>query len=152
QPPSPPVGSFPVIRIDVLPEKGDLAHPGTDEAARLGQDLRYRTRILRTARVGYDAEAAKLVAAFLHRQECGYAVRLRRLWQVIEFGLRRKARVDNARAAGAQRTGDQFGQAMVALGAEHEVDAGRAAHDFGPLRLCHATPDGDYHLAAASGF
>src|SRR6266446_10033059 len=69
QPPFPAVGSLSVVGVHILAEQGDLAYPAMDEMARLGQNPRNRTRILRAARVGDDTEAAKLVAAFLYCQK-----------------------------------------------------------------------------------
>ena len=37
------IGTLPVIRIHVLAEKCDLAHPGSDGVTRLGQDLSHRS-------------------------------------------------------------------------------------------------------------
>src|SRR5260370_26281627 len=101
QPPFPAVGSLSVVGIHVLAEQGDLAYPAMDELARLGQNPRYRARIFRAARVRYDTETAKLVAAFLHGQKSGYALGGCSLGQEVEFGFRRKARVEDSGASHA---------------------------------------------------
>ena len=63
----------PVIGVDVLSEQRDLAHPGRREARDFVDDRANRTRNLRAAGVGHDAERAELVAALLDGHERGHA-------------------------------------------------------------------------------
>src|SRR6516165_12714698 len=41
---------------------------------------------------------------------------------------------------------------MIALRTEYEIDTRRAAHDFGPFGLRHATGDRDHHVTSAPRF
>src|SRR6185503_11296433 len=96
--------------------------------------------------------AAEFVATFLHRDERGNAARPRRLaarrFQDVELVLDRKLGVDDGLAA--RDTREQFGQAVVALRPDHEVDRRRAADDLLAFRLRDAACDRDHQLAAVA--
>src|SRR5919199_1075282 len=68
----------PRIRIDVLPDEGDLAHADRGQGSDFADDLRVRPRHLAPSRVRYDAEAADVVAA-LHRGDEGGGLAARAL-------------------------------------------------------------------------
>ena len=100
--------------------------PASASRVSLGDDLLDRPRHFGAARIGDDAEGAELVAAFLHGEESGNSARadgvtLRRC-QHIELVFDRKLGVDDLfTALGACQ---QFGQAMIGLRADDEVDGG----------------------------
>src|SRR5262249_44093710 len=64
------VRSLSMIGIDVLTDEYDLANAGVGETFDFGDDFFDWPRDLGTARVGHDAEAAKLITTFLHGDEC----------------------------------------------------------------------------------
>jgi hypothetical protein len=145
----------PVIGVDVLPDQRQLAHAGGGQPLDFRDDLRDRARHFGAARIGHDTEGAKLVAAFLHGDEGGNAARTGRLArgrrQPFELVIDRKLGVDHLFAALGAR--DQFGQAVIVLRADHQIDGAGAADDLPPLGLRDAAGDRDQHAAAlASGF
>ncbi len=148
QPPLAAVQAVAVIGVDILAEQRDLARAVLDELARLVQNLRRRPRVLGAAGVGDDAERAKFVAPFLDGKKRGRTLRRSGLRQMVEFGLFRKARIDDA-AAAAQRLRHHFRQPVIGLRTKDEIDKRGSAADLGALRLGDATGDGDQHSAVA---
>ncbi len=69
---------------------------------------------------------------------------------MVEFGLLRKARIDDP--AAGQRPLHQLRQPVIGLWAEDEVDIGRPPADLGALGLGDAAGDGDQHGLAAARF
>ena len=67
--PDPPVRSFAVIGVDVLPDQRDFAHAIVGEPQHVVDDPGHRPRHLGAARIGHHAEGAEFVAAFLHGDE-----------------------------------------------------------------------------------
>src|SRR6266404_8787582 len=149
KPAGPAVRTLPVIRVYILAEKSDLSYPRRHHATRLRQNLRDRTRVLRAARIGDDAEAAELVASFLDREKGRHSLLCRRFRQVVKFGLDRKIRGKDAAAGSTQGPGDQFRKQMVALWAEHEVNERGSSENLGTLGLRDAATDRDDHVIAA---
>ncbi len=141
-----PAETFAMIGVDVLPDQRHLAHARSGEILDLGENCPDGPRNFRAARVGHDAEGAELVAAFLHGDEGRDAARPRlleaRRREEGELVLDRKLGCDHAPLAG-----EQFGQAVVALRPDHQIDHRRAPDDLFPLRLRHATRDRDRHAA-----
>ena len=78
-----------MIGIDVLAKQSHFAHARSAESLDFGNYATSRTRGLRTARVGYHAKGAKLIASFLHGHESRNAACLdtlrRRRYQKIKF-------------------------------------------------------------------
>jgi hypothetical protein len=141
-----------VVGIDVLTEQRDLARAAGDQALGLGDDFGDRARLLGAAGIGHHAEGAELVAALLDREEGRDTLGRCRLGQVVELGFDRKLDVEHpARALLAGRAGDQLRQTVVGLGAEHQIDLGRAAQDLRALRLGHATGHRNGHAPAGLG-
>ena len=93
------------VGVDVLAEQRDLAHALAREVRDLVQHLLERAADFLAARVGHDAEAAVLAAAFHDRNEGGGALRARR-GQVVELLDLGEADVDlrAARALAAPRS------------------------------------------------
>ena len=102
--------------------------------------------IFLAARVGHDAEAAVLAAAFHDRDERGGAFGARRR-QVIELLDLGKADVDHG-PAGAAQLRDHLGQAMQRLRAEHEIHERRALGDGLAFLARHAAAHADEHVRA----
>ena len=69
----PTICARPVIGVDVLPQKRDFAHAAFDQIARLLQHALCRARHLCAAGIGYNAECAEFITAFLHSQKRGEA-------------------------------------------------------------------------------
>ena len=142
--PAPAVRALAVPGVDVLADQGELAHAGLSQGAGLVHDALHRARELRAARVGHHAEGAELVAALLHGEEGGHAARQRagavRRGQMAELVVDRELGVDHAAAFGPAQ---QLGQAVIALGADHEINGGLAPLYLGAFRLRHAAGDHD---------
>jgi hypothetical protein len=131
-----------VVGVHVLAEERDLAHAAVHEVLRLVQDLGHGARDFGSARVGDDAEGAELVATFLHGQEGrGAAPRLGAVLQRRELVVLGEVGVE--RAGALPHLGFQFGEAVVALRPDDEVDGGLAAHDLFALGLGDAARDAD---------
>src|SRR5437764_4486423 len=98
--------TFTVIRVHVLAEKRDLAHPRRRQMTRFRQDLNQWTRILRAARIGDDTEAAELIASLLDCEKSRHRLARRRLWQVVKFRLGGKIGGNDAAIRSAQGARD----------------------------------------------
>lgn len=101
-------------------------------------------------RVGYHAESAELVAAFLDGQESRDAPRTglgfigrRQMDELVLDGIFRF----HDTLAGASPL-QRVGKAMIGLRTYDEIDRRDAAENFVALRLGHAAGDADQHLAA----
>src|SRR5262249_5356498 len=143
--------------VDVLTDQRDFAHAGVGQSLDLGDDLHHRSRHLGATRIGHDAKRAELVAAFLHGDERADTARACRLAtrrpQDVELILDRKFGVDDR--ALTFGTGEQTGQAMIALRADDEIDRRRAPDDLLTFGLGDAARNGDGHaapVARGSGF
>src|SRR5690349_1069245 len=69
------VWTRPVIGVDVLSNQRHLAYPGLGEQFDFANEAVDRAGKFGTARIGYDAKRAKLVAAFLYGDESANAAR-----------------------------------------------------------------------------
>src|SRR5690606_29698417 len=117
------------------------AHAVDRERTNLVQNGTRRAAVFRTAGIGYDAEGAELVAAFLYRHESGMAAPAGRGRQVVELGFGWKIGFDHRLApTGAFH---HVGQTMVGLRAEDDVDEGGAGADLGALGLRNAAANSD---------
>ena len=106
-------------------------------------DVAPRPRDFGAAGVGDDAIGAELVAAFLHREERA-GVGASALREGVELADRRHVGVDRPGAAG--RFGDHFGQAVIGLRADDDVDHRRASPGLGALGLGDAAGKRDQRL------
>ena len=116
----------------------------------LGHHIGNRPGELGAARVGHDAEGAKLVAALLNRQKSRRARAAPFPGQVIEFALRGKIRFQNA-AAMAYGTRHHLRQAVIGLRPENDVNLGRAPQNFGTLCLSDTASDSQTADAVSRG-
>src|SRR3954469_2250629 len=132
-----PVRAVTVIRIDVLPDQRDLAHAVISQPAYVLDDVCGRTRYFPAPSVGHHAERAEFVAAFLHGNESRDAPCTDRIrpWcrQETEFVVRREFGLDGT--ALSLGLGQELRQVVVTLGADDNVDRGRASDDFIAFRL-----------------
>ena len=132
----------PVIGVDVLSKQRDLAHPGRREARDFVDDRANRTRNLRAAGVGHDAERAELVAALLDGHEGRDAATAdrpgRACGKMVELVLGREIGGDDGPKP---RFAQELGQAVKALRTDHDIDRRLAAQDFRALRLGKAAGD-----------
>ncbi len=137
------------IGVDVLADEGDLADARVDETLRLGEHVGDAARNLGAARIGHHAKGAEFVAAFLHGDEGRDAaradLRASRIGQSAELVVDREVGVGEAPPV--FRLSQQFGQAMIALRADDEIDGALALEHFFALRLGDAAGDDDFHLA-----
>ena len=141
----------PVIGVDVLAKERELAHAGLDQPARFGHHLLDRAARLGAAGIGHDAERAELVAALLHREERGepaaadhLLLRERQMLELVLFG---ELGFDDGSSLAHAR--QELRQAVVALGAEHEVDAALGPPgDLLAFGLGHAAGDAHEEIAA----
>ena len=147
QRPAPAVGA--VIGIDVLTQQRQFDGPVRRQPARLGNDLIRRPRELGTARIRHNTEGAELVATFLDRHKGGRAARRRLVGQEVELRFDGKLGVKHT-AAGAARAGHHFGQAVVGLRPQHDVDMRGAAQHLGALGLGDATGYRKHHRRAGA--
>ncbi len=149
--PLPAVRSFAVPGVDVLAKQRHFAHPGLGELFRLRHDLRHRPRHFRTTRIRHHAEGAELVAALLHGEKGGHAppddLGAARLRQVLELVLEGVVRLDDLLAV--LGLSQRFGQAVIGLRPDHQVDRALAADDLRSLRLGHTAGDADHRLQPA---
>ncbi len=123
------------IRVDVLPNQGDLARPQLGEGPELREDARGLPTSLSPPHVGHDAVRAEVIAAPHDAHELGE----RRLGKSGPFLVRLAgvdARVDTLHALG--RRGDHVRQAIVAVGADDKVHAGAGPRQRVPKPLGHA--------------
>ena len=137
------VAHLAAIRIDVLPEQGHFLHALVGESGDLDQHVVERARDLFAARVGHDAIAAVLRAAFHDRDERRRAVDAggRQVIELFDLG---KADVD-LRAMLLSALVQQLRQAMQRLRAEHHIDIRRALDDRGAFLARDAAADADQH-------
>ncbi len=131
--------------VDVLPEQGDLARAAVDQRMRLGDDVGGRSADLGAAGVGHDAISAEFVAAFLDGEEGRRSAAAAR---GHSLELRNRRHVGVERPAAARRLGDQFGQAMIGLRTDDDVDQRRAPLRLGAFGLGDAAGQGDHRLRA----
>ena len=140
----------PVVGVDVLAEQGDFLDPRVDKAPGLGEHLMHRPAGLGPARIGDDAERAELVAPLLHgekgREPAPDGNLALRGGQVRELVLLGKVRIDHSTATAGPP--DQFGQAMIGLRSDHQIDHRRAPGDFVALGLRYAPGNRDHHVGA----
>ena len=140
------VGSCAGIGVDVLTQQRDLTDALLDQRAHLLQYRLQRAADLFATRIGHDAIAAELAAAFHDRHEGrGTLGAWRR--QVIELLDLGKTDIDLRAATGAAR-GDELGQAMQGLRAEHQVDIGGPLEDGVAFLAGHTATDPDDELGA----
>ena len=155
--------SFAVIGVDVLAEQREFDRARRHQAARLLQHRRRRPRIFGAPRIGHDAEGAELVATLLDGEErrAGAHVGLRRRRQMVEFALGGKFGVEHAGAGPApaveapfvglaRHPGQQFGQAVIGLRPDDDIDRGLALDDLLALGLGHAARHGDGEVGAVA--
>ena len=135
-----PVRPLAMIGIHVLADEGDLAHAGIGQSLDLGADFGDRTGGFRAARIRHDTKRAELVAAFLHRDESGDAARAgrrrARRREMLEFVVDREFGVDGFAVAFGAR--EEFGQAVIVLRPDHEIDRRRPPYDLRAFGLRHA--------------
>src|SRR5258708_23158244 len=134
----------PGIGIHVLAEQRYLAHALLAQAFHFLKHLLEGTADFFAARIGDDAEATVLAAAFHDRNECGGARRAGRR-QSVEFFDFRKTDVD-LRPAGFLQSPEHGRQAAPGLGAEHQIDERRARRDALALLTGDAAADADNHV------
>ena len=137
------VAHRPPVGVHVLAQQGDFLHALVGQASHFGQHVVERAAELLAARVGHHAVAAVFGAAFHDRDEGAGAFHPRRR-QVVELLDLRKADV-HLRGFLALALGQQLGQAVQRLRAEHHVHEGRAADDFLALLAGHAAAHADQH-------
>ena len=137
------------VGVDVLAEQRDFAHPLAGQPGDFVQHLRERTADFLAARIGHDAEAAVLAAAFHDRDErawrrgaCGAGSR-------SNFSISGKLTSICARPVLAQLA-DHVGQAMQGLRTEHQVHERRPRGDALPFLAGDAAADADHARAAAA--
>ena len=139
--PIPAIRTSTMPAVDVLAQKRDVAHPARNQIAGFGQDTVDRTADLRPAGIGHNAEGAKLVAAFLNRQESGRRTTGRGGFrQMLELVLGGKLGIDPAPLA------HHFRQAVIGLRAHDQIDQRHAALDLGTLGLCDAARNADLEI------
>ena len=138
------IGAVAVVSVDVLAEQGQFTDAAGDELFGFNNDLADRTGVFRSARVGDHAESAEFIAAFLDGQKSGRRAGRhgRTGGQVVELFVVGENGFDLMLCL-RRDAGQHFGQAMVALRADHDVDDGGAGDDFGAFGLGHATGNGD---------
>ena len=139
------VGIDAAIGVDVLADQRDLDDAVAHKRADIVQYLADGPRNFGAARIGHDAKTAEFVAAFLRRDKGGGPTRARRRrprrGQEIELVLGGKIDVDLRPPA---RLGQQFGQAMVALRPDDEIDGLLPLQDRRALGLRDATGDDEH--------
>ena len=140
------MGIKPVPCIDILSQQRDLAHPAGRQFADFGQNGVERAREFGTARIGYHAEGAEFVAAFLHGYKGGDATvfdaGLTGIWQSREFVLDRKFGIDHGFELGGLQ---HFGQAVIALRADHQINRRFTPQNLGPFGLRHTARHHNLH-------
>ena len=126
-----------MIGIHVLPQQRDFTHAALDQIARLVQNAHGRAAHFGPPGIRHHAKGTELVAPFLHCQEGGRAAcRLGARFQMLEFVFFREIRVERLFPGAGFRL--HLGQAVIALGADHQIDSRLAAHDFSAFGLCDA--------------
>ena len=150
QPPIAPIRTFAVIGIHILPQQSDLSRALRDQQLCLRNHGGDGPRGLGPACIGNDAEGAELVATFLDAEERTDATGRAGLRQEIEFRFTGKIGVE-LRSCAARSARHHFGQAVIGLRPQHDIDMRGTAQDFGPFRLGHAAGDRDDGLAAPIG-
>ena len=104
-----------------------------------------RARDFGAAGIGHHAIGAELVAAFLHGEE-GRRANLAPGRQGIELGFGRHVGIDGALALDS--IGNQRGQAMIGLRANHHRDGRGAGHDLLAFGLGNAPGNRDHRRGA----
>ena len=132
--------------VDVLAQQGHLAHALRGQGADFRHDLVDRAGPLGTARIRHNAESAELVATFLDRHEGRIAVDLAVIAQLVELVLDLELGIQRL-AAGAVGLGDQFGEFVIGLRTDDEIDDRCTFHDFRAFGLGDATGHGNGHAA-----
>ena len=145
----------------LAPESNFSSRVGVAETLEIGkraglvENARNGAREFRAARIGYDTEGAELVATFLNGEEGGRTARkcLAALGggQRLELVVGGKLRLDDARAA-IREARDIFGQAVIGLGTEHQIDGRGAAAHLLALGLCDAAGHADNEVLTPAGF
>ena len=134
------------VGVDVLAEQRHFAHALRRQACSdFLEHLLEGAADFLAARVGHDAEAAVLAAAFHDRDERGRARRAR-LRQAVEFLDFRKTDVDLRTAGFASGPASIVRQAVQGLRAEHQVDERRPRGDALALLARHAAAHPDDHM------
>ena len=136
-----------MIGIHILPEQRDLSRAQGHQALGFRNHGGGGAGIFRAARVRHHAEGTEFVAAFLHGQERGHALRRGLFRQMIEFPIHREFGFNHS-AGRAGGTRHHLRQAVIALGAEHNIHPRRAGSDFRPFRLRDTARHRDNHLPA----
>ena len=153
-------GIVAMIGIDVLADQRDLAHAGFGERAHFIENGGDRTRHFGAARIGHNTESAEFIATFLHGDEGGITAPAQTLWRRRLHGLKlidhRKIGIDHAAAAKVDvfaGLAEQFGETMIALRPNDDIDGTLAADDLTAFGLGDAPGDGDLHgLAVRRAF
>ena len=136
--------NLPQIGVHVLPEQCHFFHALLRETGDFRQHILKPARDFGTARIRHYAERAVFAAPFHDRHKRRHAVNFSR-WQVIKFFDFGKRNID-LRFTSALAPGDQFGQAMQSLRAEHHVNVRCTRHDGRALLAGDAAADADHQI------
>ena len=110
-------------------QQRDFQRSALHQALRLGEDVRDRARYFGAAGIGNHAEAAELIAAFLHRKEGGRARGSAFFRKEIELDPGKLRVHQTAGFFALKRPGYQVGEAVIGLRTHHEVHLRRPADD-----------------------
>ena len=132
------------VGVDVLAEQRDLAHALGGELPHLLEHRVEAAADFLAARVGHDAEAAVLAAAFHDRDEGARALQRAAAGRWSNFSISGKLTSTTARPV-RRRSAIICGQPVQRLRAEHQVDERRALGDRLALLAGDAAAHADQH-------
>ena len=137
------VAELDAVGVHVLAEQGHLEHALVDQRLHLGQDLAGPAVLLGAAQRRDDAERAGVVAPDADRHPAGVGgVPLRRQRRREDLEGLHDLDLRLGVVAGAVEQGRERPHVV---GAEDDVDPGRAADDLAAVLLGEAAADGDLH-------
>ena len=140
-----------VIGVYVLAEQVDLANALVNEGAGFSHNRVCAAGKFRAAGVRHNAERTEFIAAFLNGQEGRRAIDLAVERQGVEFFLDVEIGF-KALTCGAVNTRDHFGELVISLRAEHEINSRLAAHDLFAFSLRNTARNAKQHFSAGRLF
>ena len=144
QRPAPPRTS-PVIRVYILSQKRDFAHPTLDQIAGLGQDTIGRAADFCATGIRHNAKCAEFIAPLLHGQKRAW--RPLGLWasfEMFKFVFFRKISIKRFLAS-ANFCLKRW-QTVVTLRPNHQIYHRLAAHDLCTFGLCDTASNANLQI------
>jgi len=132
-----------VIAVDRLAKERDLGGAGGRQPGDFAHHVGQLAAPLRAPRHRNDAEGAPIIAATLHRHECGDRITADR-GNVLVVLPAFELDIGGARAAPGLR--DQLGKTAIAIGTDDEIHLRHLLQQFGTKALRHTT-DYAQHVA-----